>query len=116
MPLKNPRHERFAQLLASGKTATDAYEEAGYKRSDSNGWADQASALGWTPLDLFGCDRERPLVRRDHAGLLWRLEGRKLVALTATTATIETATTGSRQICYRVPVKPGRVVLAWEPR
>ena len=35
--LKNPRHERFAQLLASGKTATDAYEQAGYKRSDSNG-------------------------------------------------------------------------------
>jgi hypothetical protein len=35
--LKNPRHERFAQLLASGKTATDAYEEAGYKRNDGNG-------------------------------------------------------------------------------
>jgi len=35
--LKNPRHERFAQLLASGKTATDAYEMAGYKRSHSNG-------------------------------------------------------------------------------
>jgi phage terminase small subunit len=35
--LKNPRHERIAQLLASGKTATDAYELAGYKRSHSNG-------------------------------------------------------------------------------
>jgi phage terminase small subunit len=35
--LKNPRRERFAQLLTSGKTATDAYELAGYKRSDSNG-------------------------------------------------------------------------------
>jgi len=35
--LKNQRRERFAQLLASGKTATDAYEQAGYKRSDSNG-------------------------------------------------------------------------------
>jgi phage terminase small subunit len=29
--LKNPRHERVAQLLASVKTATDAYEQAGYK-------------------------------------------------------------------------------------
>jgi phage terminase small subunit len=37
MPLlKNPRRERFAQLLASGKTATDAHEQAGYRRSDSN--------------------------------------------------------------------------------
>ena len=35
--LKNPRHEKFAQLLASGKCATDAYELAGYKRSDTNG-------------------------------------------------------------------------------
>jgi phage terminase small subunit len=35
--LKNPRHERFAQFLAGGKSATDAYEEAGYKRSHSNG-------------------------------------------------------------------------------
>jgi hypothetical protein len=31
--LKNPRRELFAQLLASGKTATDAYELAGYKRA-----------------------------------------------------------------------------------
>jgi hypothetical protein len=35
--LRNPRHERFAQLLASGKTAKDAYALAGYKPSDSNG-------------------------------------------------------------------------------
>jgi hypothetical protein len=35
--LRNIRHERFAQLLASGKNATDAYEAAGYKRSHSNG-------------------------------------------------------------------------------
>jgi hypothetical protein len=35
--LKNSRHERFAQLLASGKTAKDAYATAGYKASDSNG-------------------------------------------------------------------------------
>jgi phage terminase small subunit len=36
MPLKNPRHERFAQLLASGKNATDAYELAGYSRDAGN--------------------------------------------------------------------------------
>ena len=34
--LKNQRRELFAQLLAGGKTATDAYEEAGYKRNDGN--------------------------------------------------------------------------------
>jgi hypothetical protein len=34
--LKNPRRERFAQLLASGKTARDAYEMAGYKPNRFN--------------------------------------------------------------------------------
>lgn len=29
--LQNPRHERFAQELAKGKSATEAYETAGYK-------------------------------------------------------------------------------------
>ncbi|ASY62508.1 hypothetical protein SJ05684_c10510 [Sinorhizobium sojae CCBAU 05684] len=29
--LKNARHEKFAQALAKGKTATDAYAAAGYK-------------------------------------------------------------------------------------
>ena len=34
--LKNQRHELFAQTLASGKTAKDAYALAGYKPSESN--------------------------------------------------------------------------------
>lgn len=29
--LKNPKHERFAQLLAQGKNASEAYVAAGYK-------------------------------------------------------------------------------------
>src|SRR5262249_51569771 len=42
--LGNPRHERFAQLLAQGKTATDAHELAGYRRNDGN-----ASTLAQRP-------------------------------------------------------------------
>ena len=76
-------------------------------------WASHADAFGWRPLDLFGCDHERPFARLDHAGLLWLLNGRNLVALTADTATIETPT-GGRQTYYRRPVEVGRVVLAWE--
>lgn len=34
--LKNPRHERFAQELASGKHASEAYVIAGYKANDGN--------------------------------------------------------------------------------
>ena len=56
------------------------------------GWASCAEALGWGQIDLFGCDCERPFARIDHAGLLWLLNGRKLVALTVETATMETLT------------------------
>ena len=36
MVLSNPRHERFAQELAKGKTADEAYVLAGYKQNDGN--------------------------------------------------------------------------------
>lgn len=36
MVLPNPRHEKFAQARAIGKSVEDAYEIAGYRRSSSN--------------------------------------------------------------------------------
>ena len=35
-PLGNARHERFAQAIVAGMTATDAHENAGYARNDGN--------------------------------------------------------------------------------
>jgi hypothetical protein len=63
-------------------------------------WAARAAALGWRPLDLFGCDRERPLVRHDHAGLLWLLHGRRLLTLTA-----DTRATAGRNRPPRAPIR-----------
>ena len=77
------------------------------------GWANRAEALGWRPLHLFGCDRERPLARYDHMGLLWILQGRRLVALRADSATIDTLS-GSLQTYRRVPIDFDRAVVAWE--
>ncbi|MDO9417019.1 terminase [Pararhizobium sp.] len=34
--LKNARHEKFAQALAKGKTADDAYKDAGFKANRGN--------------------------------------------------------------------------------
>lgn len=34
--LSNPKHERFAQLLVKGKSASEAYVEAGYSANDGN--------------------------------------------------------------------------------
>jgi hypothetical protein len=77
------------------------------------GWAEKAAALGWGPLDLFGCDRERPFARIDHAGLLWLLNGDTLVELNRHTAVIERRTT-SRQTFRRRPVAVGEIVLTWD--
>lgn len=77
------------------------------------GWATQAATLGWGPLDLFGCDRERPFVRPDHKGLLWLVDGGTLIELDKHKAQIRTKT-GTPQTYERRPVEVGRVVLAWE--
>jgi hypothetical protein len=77
------------------------------------GWAARAALLGWGPLDLFGCNRERPFVRVDHLGLLWLLNGGTVVELHRDRAIIETEG-GARQCYHRRPVEIGRVVLAWE--
>lgn len=60
-------------------------------------WGDKALALGWTGAELLGL-HEPPtkphptysrLSRYDATGLLWLLQGRRVVALTADTAAIE---------------------------
>jgi hypothetical protein len=77
----------------------------------SDGWAAKAAVLGWRAVDLFGCDRHRPWARIDRAGLLWLMAGRRLVALTTDTATIETASGGSQRY-HRVHNGSSRV-LVW---
>jgi hypothetical protein len=60
-------------------------------------WGEQAEALGWTPRDLFGLaplpDRPHPNYRRlsryDLTGLIWLLRGRSVIALTESTAAIQ---------------------------
>jgi hypothetical protein len=77
------------------------------------GWAEPAAAFGWGPLDLFGCDREHPFARVDHLGLLWLVNGGRIIELQRDKAILETER-GAPQSYRRRPVEVGRVVLAWE--
>ena len=60
-------------------------------------WGGQAEALGWAAKDLFGLltvpEHAKPsfnrLSRYDETGLIWLLDGRKVLALTAETAAIQ---------------------------
>src|SRR3954468_21686046 len=72
-----------------------------------SGSAERADALGWGPLDLFGCDRDRPFARVDKVVLLWLLNGDRLLALSAEVAVIETRTS-ARQTYRRKSGEPGR--------
>jgi hypothetical protein len=79
-----------------------------------DGWAERAAALGWGPLHLFGCDRMRPFTRLYHLGLVWQVNGGRVVELQCNRATIKTR--DARLLAYRVrPLEVGSVVLlAWE--
>ena len=74
-------------------------------------WAEHA--LGWTARDLFGLlavpEHAKPsfnrLSRYDETGLIWLLEGRTVLALTATSAAIQSAS-GNVTI-YRKPTAWG---------
>jgi hypothetical protein len=78
-----------------------------------HGWAERAAGFGWGPLDLFGCDRERPFARVDHLGLLWLVNGGTIIELHRDRALIERRA-GAPQTYRRRPVDIGRIVLAWE--
>jgi hypothetical protein len=75
------------------------------------GWQEKAAALGWGPLELFGCDRNHPIRNIDATGLLWRIGDYELKALTRDIATL--ATPGGILYARRHPTAPGSV-LAWK--
>ena len=75
------------------------------------GWADKAAAFGWEPHDLFSCNPKRHHIF--PRGLLWEVNGGRLIALHRDGAIIEIKG-GNRRAYKREPDDFGRVVLAWE--
>jgi hypothetical protein len=98
---------RYASALAAFRAKCPAYVDAAdWQQAIEDGhrfvtqWGKQAEALGWAPADLFGLHTppEKPtpnyrrLSRYDQTGLIWLLQGRRVVELTKDKAIIETAT------------------------
>jgi hypothetical protein len=75
-------------------------------------WGDQAHALGWTAKDLFGLltvpEHAKPsfnrLSRYDETGLIWLLDGRRVVALSEDRAAIQSPS--GNVMIYRKLNKP----------
>ena len=79
----------------------------------SSSWTERAATLGWDALALFGCHRTRPLEHLGSAGLLWAINGGKLVELHRDWAVIERGNDKSRQIYHRRRHDQTMVVLPW---
>ena len=75
-------------------------------------WSIQAAALGWSTLDVFGCDPVHPADRHDRGGLAWMIGGSNMQAISQEVAILRYSS-GLLQRVRKCPVIRGRV-LAWE--
>ena len=76
-------------------------------------WAGRAHDLGWTATDLFAVHPSRPVAALDVIGLVPLLGDRRIVAMTAATATLELSR-GVRQTYRRAAQSTGRpYVMVW---
>ena len=81
--------------------------------NSSENWAERAAELGWDARALFGCHRNYPLMHLGSAGLLWAINGGKLVELHRDWAVIELPVNRSQRIYHRRDVAAGKVILPW---
>jgi hypothetical protein len=81
--------------------------------ASSNNWAGRAAQLGWDATSLFGCAPKRPLDYSGSAGLLWAVNGGRLVELHRDWAVIDVPVNRSQRIFYRRNVDAAKVTLPW---
>jgi hypothetical protein len=79
--------------------------------AEENG-AERAATLGWDELSLFAA-RTRPLDHQGSAGLLWHVNGGRIVELHRDWAVIERAEDRSRRVYHRRRPDPRNVTLPW---
>jgi hypothetical protein len=85
---------------------------------DCNGFlnspeAERAAQLGWHTIALFGCKPNYPLSYLGEAGLLWHVNGGRIVELHSDWAVIDRPVKRSQGVFYRRDVKQGKITLPW---
>ena len=74
--------------------------------------AERAAQLGWDAQALFACHRTRPLMYLSTAGLLWAVNGGRVVSIYRDWAVIE-GPDGSRRVFHRRQMDAANVTLPW---
>ena len=95
--LSNPRHERFAQELAKGKTQEQAYIDAGYSSNGARGASSKLQTnanIGRRVSEL----QERAAVRVELtlADIIQEIEEARMAALSAETVQASAAVSASK--------------------
>ena len=75
--------------------------------------AKRAAGLGWDAMALFGCRRNYPLSYLGQAGLLWHVDGGRIIELHRDWAVIDRPVNRSQRIFYRRDVDQARIALPW---
>jgi hypothetical protein len=73
--------------------------------------ATRAAGLGWDAMALFGCQPHYPLSYLGKAGLLWQVNGGKVVEVHRDWAVIDRPVNRSQRICYRRDVDQEKITL-----
>jgi hypothetical protein len=81
--------------------------------ASSEHWAERAAALGWDAVTLFGCRRDRPLVHLGGTGLLWAINGGRILELHRDWADFELPPNGSRRVFDRRRLDAANATLPW---
>jgi hypothetical protein len=81
--------------------------------SPSEKWAERAARLVWDAMALFGCAPKRPLDYLGSAGLLWAINGGRLLELHRDWAVIDVPVHGSQRIFYRRNIDAAKITLPW---
>ena len=81
--------------------------------SSPENWAERAAQLGWDAVALFGCHPTRPLDYSGTAGLLWAMNGGRLVGLHRDWAVIDMPLQTRQRVFSRRNVEPTKISLPW---
>jgi len=78
--------------------------------------AKRAAQLDWDAMALFGCRPAYPLAYLGKAGLLWHVDGGKIVEVYRGWAVIDRPPNRSQRIFSRRDVDPEKITLPWRLR
>jgi len=75
--------------------------------------AERAARLGWDAVALFGCRHNYPLAYLGNAGLLWQVDGGRVVEVHPSWAVVDRPVNRSQRIFSRRDVDPQKIALPW---